>query len=741
MTLRQYKLEEIGSVATPTHTPSDSSERQHESFKSDNMPVFSPDSQILKAGNQELTQYERNTPGVLIESSATPAQSRTPNNADITPTGPNRHDPLISEDEKNRMFQDILSTVKKRFHDRLQKVRDMEDISESTGDQKERDSAPENARRMDGAMVAIEGLLGDPIRMFQDVVVKHLFEAGKRAEEAGNLSETKDSPKPLPTFPEPTACVFERSFSMLNDVVIDISKRATPCRFRFIDCIRFVNHQTLRIIEYDDMSNLVYAATSYIWRGVIGPPTAAMAELGTFAVEGAIDGDPISIDVLHHACKASLLKDIPLLWLDRLCIMQTNREDKAWQIQQMYRVYAFCKECFVLPGGTRRLASLEEPTMWIHRGWTLQEAVAPKSVSISISWQFGEAVFHSRRLGMGTTGTVEEVVPGQSAYTKLSPIVNASVAEDVEFRVAVPESYRGKPIDVSICIFGSNNELGWRHAFALSQALKPNDAVVDPNDDKKRTALWRSAQMRTSSRPVDMVFSIMGLFGVTLDPKAFKSSDRLGATIAFAREILKQNGRPNWFSISLSLPPNPSIRSFPAFPKTNEAGVAMYKVDSRQVEAAELMGDVDGWLGTEGIPGGEMDEHGFLTVVMKSASVKWTDQVYHEKLNTPSCSKQSYDTQLLQFHDLHCPPFITDQDGRSWEVLSSDSPSSLYVALLGRMYTRSKARYFDPRALIKGIFLEKYEEGKFRRFTDHSYFVFNIMSYRFEGWEERVFTI
>jgi len=589
-------------------------------------------------------------------------------------------------------------------------------------------------------MVAIEGLLKDPISMFQDVIVKQLFEAGKRAEEAGTLPEEVDPPKPLPVFPQPDALVLKRSLSALNDSVLDFSDKATPCRFRFIDCVQFVNQQTLSVVEYMDISDICYAATSYIWRGVIGPPTAAMAEHGTFSVQGATDGDPISIDVLHHACKASLIKDIPLLWLDRLCIIQTNREDKAWQIQQMYHVYASCKECFVLPGGTRRLASLEEPTMWIHRGWTLQEAVAPRSAGILIGWEFGDAVFGSQQRRMGTTGSVEEVVPGQSAYIRLSSVINASVADDVEFRIPVADSYKGQLIDASIRVFGNNEEAGRRHAFALSEALRTSDPVKDPNGDKKRTALWRSAQMRTSSRPVDMVFSIMGLFGVTLDPRAFKANDRLGATIALAREILKQGGRPNWFSISLSLPLNNSIYSFPMFPKTDEAGAAVYEIGYQQIEAAELMKDNDGWLGTEGIPGGTMDEHGFLTVVMKSAPVISTG-VYQQLPTSSSSSRQSYDTQLLQFHDLHRGSFISDQAGKVWQVVSDDTPTPLYVALLGRMYTQSETRYFDPRMLMKGILLAKHEEGKFCRFRGSACFIFNLMSYRFEGWKERSFTI
>ena len=51
--------------------------------------------------------------------------------------------------------------------------------------------------------------------------------------------------------------------------------------------------------------------------------------------------------------------------------------------------------------------------------------------------------------------------------------------------------------------------------------------------------------MRTSSHPVDMVFSIMGMFEVTLDTHAFGRDDRLGATIALAQKTPSRGGKPN----------------------------------------------------------------------------------------------------------------------------------------------------------------------------------------------------
>jgi len=102
-------------------------------------------------------------------------------------------------------------------------------------------------------------------------------------------------------------------------------------------------------------------------------------------------------------------------------------------------------------------------------------------------------------------------------------------------------------------------------------------------------AIWQCALMRTSSRPVDMVFSIMGLFGVTLDPRRFHKDDRLGATIALAKKILDIGGNASWLGASVRFPPCNQLSSFPQFPQTSVAGKALVQTESGLREAAKMM--------------------------------------------------------------------------------------------------------------------------------------------------------
>ncbi|KAF2135513.1 uncharacterized protein K452DRAFT_239251, partial [Aplosporella prunicola CBS 121167] len=193
--------------------------------------------------------------------------------------------------------------------------------------------------------------------------------------------EISDSPE-LAVEPK---LIFSSGFANIRDTVVDPSPTATAGRLRLVDMGTFLNDRRLDIYEYhSSLSCSAYVVVSYVWKGnllVADPsrPSYWVEELGAFSVKGAEDGDPISLDVLHHICSAALSCQYSgsHLWLDRLCIVQTSKKDKAWQIREMFDIYKRCKICCVLPGGMQRLVSLEEETTWIERAWTLQEVIVP----------------------------------------------------------------------------------------------------------------------------------------------------------------------------------------------------------------------------------------------------------------------------------------------------------------------------------------------------------------------------
>lgn len=382
-----------------------------------------------------------------------------------------------------------------------------------------------------------------------------------------------------------------------------------------------VKQGILRIVEFLEFPFIPYSTISYPWRGVSiesAPPRY------TFDVEGATDGDPVGIDTLKHACAASLLRGCRHLWLDRLCIMQTDRTDKNWQIRHMYSVYQSCRLCIVLAGGIQRLVRLDEETSWIHRSWTLQEALAPPEIVVLFDWGLGPGTGHSHA---DNPRPVEEVIPGESAIMPLPAVLHACTVGYLSFTPS-PSYNEDNAVLISASMFcgsaaaSTPTRTDGRHepeifspsVVALAIAMDP---VLGVDRDIRAHAVWQSALMRTSSRPVDMVFSIMGIFGVTLDPAAFHKDDRRGAAIALAQAILKAGGRASWLGSAFHIEPEHTLSTFPTFPKTSVAGAAFVEVYGVVHEVAVLASQtlpvypLDNALVP--LPTGTMDDMGYFT--------------------------------------------------------------------------------------------------------------------------------
>ncbi|KIJ34215.1 hypothetical protein M422DRAFT_52096 [Sphaerobolus stellatus SS14] len=474
--------------------------------------------------------------------------------------------------------------------------------------------------------------------------------------------------------------VYKKPLHLLGrgDSAVDISSSATPERYRLVDCKVLVEEKVLQICEYRTFPEAMYCSISYVWRNVKNSSSFVEQNRGMdFDVKGAEGADPINTDVLHHACMASLRRGCTHLWLDRLCIMQTCKQDKQWQIREMYHMYQACSLCVVLAGGLQCMMSLECETSWIHRGWTLQEALAPSIVEVLFAWKLRSG---AAKAGTDNSGRIEEVVPNQSAVISLSLLLKTCATGVMSF---TPDGQSNTSMLVEAKLFSSyplqhsyNDIPLWR---STRKILSPNVVALcvamdeDMDEDTKLYAIWQSALMRTSSRPVDMVLSIMGLFGVSLDPKSFKEHDRLGATIALARAILVKGGRATWLGASFKLPPCKQLSTFAMFPRTRMAGKALVKVSQGVREVSELMDSEYHYSGPLiPFPQGSMDDNGYFTFVAKAVRVQ------------PATTALA----TYEVNHLFMPTTLKAKDGSVWQVCcSTDSPESTqtpaFVVLLG----------------------------------------------------------
>ncbi|KAF3067709.1 hypothetical protein CFAM422_008517 [Trichoderma lentiforme] len=386
---------------------------------------------------------------------------------------------------------------------------------------------------------------------------------------------------------------------------------ATPHRYRFLDGDALAHKSTIRVLEYEDLPSVPYAVISYVWRGLSARPDE-QSLLPSIHVTGAEGADPISVDVLRLVALAAERHGCNLVWLDALCILQANEDDKAWQIQRMYDIYRSCQECIVAPGGLQRLVSLTEETSWASRAWTLQEAIAPPSVHCLFAWDRGDCYIQSNMFV-----EVKEIEKGVAAIAPLkSTLEMAMKGSGVSMHDRQGKKMELPSEDFKISIFGD-----------MSRDRPRVRELIDAMDMKGKTgmftAIWRSSFMRAAKYPVDTVFSVMGIMGVTLDTSKFKNEDRLGATIALMQGILARGEHAEWLAIATKTLPNPKLSTLPVFPQVDAARRPILETK----DGMKAIGDVmdSGWR-LANTPKGIMRDDGYFRFSALATSVKESNE-------------------------------------------------------------------------------------------------------------------
>ncbi|KAK0431005.1 hypothetical protein EV421DRAFT_1743515 [Armillaria borealis] len=513
-----------------------------------------------------------------------------------------------------------------------------------------------------------------------------------------------------------------------RDTPLDITSTATPERYRLVDCTEVASNRVLRIEEFTEFPRVIYAAISYVWRGNSLANSDTSQE---FSVRGAEDADPIGLDVLHDACAASLACGASHLWLDRLCIMQTNKQDKWWQIREMYRLYCFATVCVVVPGGLRFLVPFSEETQWIHRGWTLQEVIAPPSVAVLFSWSHGHGEVHVK----GPDGTehrmLEVVTPQRSAMMPLDCALSACTSGS--FQWIAPDNAADETAShllIEAALFGKQPS-----DPTLSFAMVTNFRMY--TEEMRDFSVWLCALLRTSSRPLDMVLSIMGILGVSLDLREFPEDDRIGATIVLAREILRQGRSASWLGISVYLPPCPFLSTFPAFPKTSVAGKALFDLPGGEQEAVRFIEAIyPNQVGLCPHPKGSMEENGYHTFDALAVRV------------LPAHTETTLSTDSLYDHPAH-PAQLRAVDGSTWTIsadLATSHDSSVastqtqcprsFAILLG-FYNGIPAETTGNN--IRAMLVTEHAEGKYHV---RSYFLLSYEALHWAAtWKEHRFCV
>ncbi|KAF7797005.1 hypothetical protein EIP86_008197 [Pleurotus ostreatoroseus] len=196
--------------------------------------------------------------------------------------------------------------------------------------------------------------------------------------------------------------------------------------------------------------------------------------------------------MLRLACSLSVRNGAGFLWVDRLCIIQTDTEDVRWNLQRMARAYRKCKQCLIFPGGLRRLASIHETTGYNERPWTLQEALLPARALV---------VFSSPSLKLS-------YLPIRFAYTTLRSGVYAVSCglHDLLQRARANETIR---------LFGDATTASTAHL--LDALNRKHGAMSWEEQYALYRSVWQSAMLRKYQDPQDLFLCTMEVLGVRLN--------------------------------------------------------------------------------------------------------------------------------------------------------------------------------------------------------------------------------
>ncbi|KAF7952748.1 hypothetical protein EAE96_005976 [Botrytis aclada] len=219
---------------------------------------------------------------------------------------------------------------------------------------------------------------------------------------------------------------------------------------------------------------------------------------------------------LNQMAYAAKMKGSNYIWLDLCCIDQPDRKDNEtkFQISMMADIYRHANNVIVMVGGAGCVQHTDQVSPWMERAWTLQEAILnrktfvcvlwPKSKRIvtyiskvsPIKWKF-HAVIAARPAPKNSSGDV-------CCLVSLKGLLDMA---DVDFSKLQPP---GCP---EINVFdGMTLKAGNAPRLALRAAFLNSPLAI------KYTGVWRSMFMRTSTKSIDVVYSIMGIFNLVIDP-------------------------------------------------------------------------------------------------------------------------------------------------------------------------------------------------------------------------------
>ena len=209
-------------------------------------------------------------------------------------------------------------------------------------------------------------------------------------------------------------------------------------------------------------------------------------------------------DKLLRFCEVAATKhDVPLAWMDTICINKESTSELDESIRSMYRWYEGASVCMIYLANTTSLDDMLQDR-WFTRGWTLQELLAPKRLK-----------FYNKTWTPLTPRDVENDKPHLAYGEKPAPI-----------HLVIEKATGISPSEI--------------------QYFKPGAQ----GGDFSRRMIW--AAKRSTTRGEDRAYSLMGVFSVSfplaygegVERAFFRLVEQILHSYRNIMDILNWAGRP-----------------------------------------------------------------------------------------------------------------------------------------------------------------------------------------------------
>ncbi|EXJ58047.1 hypothetical protein A1O7_05470 [Cladophialophora yegresii CBS 114405] len=176
--------------------------------------------------------------------------------------------------------------------------------------------------------------------------------------------------------------------------------------------MRLIDVKTLQLKEFGSGEVPRYAILSHRWDSE-EVSFQDMSQPKTFGKRGFAK--------IQSACWQARNKGYSYLWVDTCCIDKTSSAELTEAINSMYKWYQNADICFAYLMDIESRKNALKDSVWLTRGWTLQELIAPKHVSFhDRNWVFlGTKDDLAHELSMHT-GIPIEVLVGHSRPSSCS---------------------------------------------------------------------------------------------------------------------------------------------------------------------------------------------------------------------------------------------------------------------------------------------------------------------------------